>query len=64
MTHRVVLEKGGKGVQQAAITFSVLEEYDSTDTLLAVLLDNTVVNTGYTGGLVACLERKLNRNFT
>jgi hypothetical protein len=61
LTHRVVPEKGGKGVQQAAITYSVLEEYDSTDTLLAVLLDNTVVNTGYKGGLVACLERKLNR---
>ncbi len=61
MTHRVVPEKGGKGVQQAAITCSELEKHDSTDTLLAVLLDNTVVNTGFKGGLVACLERKLNR---
>ena len=61
LTHRVVPDKGGKGVQQADITFSVLEEHDSSDSLQAVLLDNTAVNTGYKGGLAVCLERKLNR---
>jgi hypothetical protein len=38
-----------------------LEEHESVSSLQAVLLDNTPVNTGYKGGLVACLERKLGR---
>jgi hypothetical protein len=56
-----VPEGGRKGVQQADIAYSVLEEHESVDTLQAVLLDNTPVNTGYKGGLVACLEKKLGR---
>lgn len=39
----------------------VLQEYRSEDTLLAVLLDNTAVNTGYKSGIVACLEITLDR---
>ncbi len=61
MTHRVVPPTSAKGVQQADIVFSVLEEHDSVDSIQAVLLDNTAVNTGYKGGLVACLEKKLDR---
>jgi hypothetical protein len=38
-----------------------VEEHESVDSLQAVLLDNTPVNTGYKGGLVACLEKKLDR---
>jgi len=45
----------------ADITYSVLEEYDSVETIEAVLMDNTPVNTGFTGGLCACLEKKLGR---
>jgi hypothetical protein len=43
------------------IAFSVLEEYDSIESLDAVLMDNTPVNTGVSGGLCACLEHKLGR---
>ena len=38
--------EGSKGEQLAAETESVLEEYDSTDTVQAILLDNTSTNTG------------------
>jgi hypothetical protein len=61
LTHRVVPEGEGKGSDLANITFSVLEEFDSSDSLDAVLMDNTATNTGYSGGLCACLERKLQR---
>jgi hypothetical protein len=61
LTHRVVPEKEGKGIDLANIAFSVLEEYDSTESLDAVLMDNTPVNTGFSGGLCACLEHKLGR---
>jgi hypothetical protein len=43
------------------IAYSVLEEYNSIESLDAVLLDNTPLNTGFSGGLCACLENKLGR---
>jgi hypothetical protein len=61
LTHRDVPDKEGKGSDLADITYSVLEEYDSADTVEAVLMDNTPVNTGFQGGLCACLEKKLDR---
>ncbi len=45
----------------ADITYSVQEEYDSVESLDAVLMDNTAVNTDFAGGLCACLEKKLSR---
>jgi hypothetical protein len=61
LTHRIVPKKGGKGSHQANITYSVLEEYKSVDSLEAILVDNTKVNTGHLNGLCICLERKLKR---
>jgi hypothetical protein len=61
LTHRVVPEGEGKGSDLADIAYSVLEEYESVDSLEAVLLDNTSTNTGFSGGLCACLEKKLGR---
>jgi hypothetical protein len=61
LTHRDVPDKEGRGTDLADITYSVLEEYDSVESLDAVLMDNTAVNTGFAGGLCACLEKKLGR---
>lgn len=61
LTHRVVPENAGRGADQADITFSVLEEYNSIDSLCALVMDNTSVNTGHIGGLCVCLEKKLGR---
>jgi hypothetical protein len=61
LTHRVVPDGQGKGSDLADITYSVLEEFESVDSLEAVLLDNTATNTGFSGGLCACLEKKLQR---
>ena len=41
--------------------YSVLEHYDSIDTLQAVICDNTAVNTGHKTGAVTVLERLLDR---
>jgi len=60
LTHRDV--KGpGTGRNLASLTYQVVEEYESVDSLEAVIVDNTKVNTGYQGGLVHCLEKKLGR---
>ena len=60
-THRLIPTTGATGVVQAEEVFSVLEEYDSVDTLKAVLLDNTHTNTGCEAGLVSVLEKQLKR---
>ena len=36
----------------ANITHNVLEEFESLETIQAVLVDNTVTNTGYRGGII------------
>lgn len=41
--------------------YSVLSEYDSVDTLQAVVCDNTSVNTGHKTGAVTLLEKLLDR---
>ena len=38
-----------------------MEEFNSVHTLKAILLDNTNTNTGCKGGLVTCLENKIQR---
>ena len=59
LTH-VILE-AGTGVAQAEAIYKVLQEYNSTDTLIAVCCDNTATNTGHKSGVVVELEKKLNR---
>ncbi|CAI9720747.1 Hypothetical predicted protein [Octopus vulgaris] len=54
LTHRVILFKGAIGVLLGEEFVSVLEEFNSTHTLIAVLFNNTNTNTGWEGGLVTC----------
>ena len=61
LTHRVIPIIGATGVRLADEVVSVLEEFDSVQTLKAVLLDNTSTNTGSEGGLVTCVEKKIGR---
>ena len=50
---------GATGVILAEEVESVLEESNSVETLEAIILDNTPVNTGCEAGLVSVLERKM-----
>ena len=59
LTHSTVKE--GRGKDLASDFRDVLAEYDAIDSLLAVLVDGTNVNTGWRTGLVASLERGLQR---
>ena len=43
-------------------TIDVLEEFDSLESIQAVLLDNTASNTGFKNGLIVCLENKLGKS--
>jgi len=61
LIHKIVPEGKKQAKDLAEMTHSVLEEFHSLETLEAVILDNTPVNTGHSGGLCACLERKLGR---
>ena len=45
------------GLEVAKHIFKVAEETKSTDSLLGVVCDNTIVNTGHKNGAVACLEK-------
>ena len=42
--------------------YDALEEFDSLESIRAILVDNTYVNTGWKNGLVDILEDKLGRN--
>ncbi|XP_047143056.1 uncharacterized protein LOC124817256 [Hydra vulgaris] len=59
LTHKDILNATGENLAQS--TFEVLKQYNSVDSLLGIVFDNTNVNTGYTTGLCASLERKLGR---
>ena len=61
LTHRVIPIRGATGQRMAQEVESVLQEYSSSHSLKAILVDNTSVNTGGEAGLVACLEEKLQR---
>jgi hypothetical protein len=61
LTHRVIPVKGATGDVLAKEVYSVLEEFNSIETVKAILLDNTNTNTGCEGGLVTLLEKNINR---
>ncbi|XP_065645679.1 uncharacterized protein LOC136076138 [Hydra vulgaris] len=61
LTHKVLPLVGATGKKQAQCLYEVLEEYDSLNTLKAVLADNTSTNTGHKAGMVVELEKKLGR---
>ena len=46
LTHRNLPQKGVTGQLMAQETLSVLEEYNSTESIKAILVDNTSTNTG------------------
>ena len=48
MSQRNLPDQGAKGELLAAETEDVLDEYDSLDTIQAILVDNTSTNTGIT----------------
>lgn len=62
LTHRTLPETGATGAVQAEEVFSVLTEYNSVDSVKAVLVDNTSTNTGQKSGLVTILERMIGRH--
>ncbi|XP_047131321.1 uncharacterized protein LOC124810448 [Hydra vulgaris] len=61
LTHRTIPVTGATGLVLATETFSVLQEYNSLESIQAVLLDNTATNTGPISGLVVKLEELLKR---
>jgi len=61
LTHKTFPEAGCTGVKMANATLDVLNEYNSENTIQAILVDNTSVNTGNTNGLVVKLEQLLGR---
>ena len=61
LTHKVIPMVGATGQVLAEATLNVLNEYDSRNSVKALLLDNTSVNTGWKGGLVVKVEEELNR---
>ena len=61
LTHRVIPTVGATGAVLADEVYKVLEQYESVNTLKAVLSDNTSTNTGCKSGLVSSLENKLHR---
>ena len=53
---------GSTGEVMAQHVYDALEEFDSLESIRAILVDNTSVNTGWKNGLVVKLEDKLGRN--
>lgn len=62
LTHVPVPEKQGNAATVSQLVHDVVLEYDSADTLQAVICDNTVLNTGRNGGICILLQQKLGRN--
>ena len=62
LTHRVVPIKGATGDVCADHVLSVLQEFDSVDSITGIRVNNTAVNTAKDKGIVAQLKKKLKRN--
>ena len=61
LTHKTLPIVGATGVRLAEETLDVLNEFNSLETLMAILVDNTSTNTGCNAGLVTSLEKKIGR---
>ena len=57
LTHRVLPNIGATGAVHAEQVVDVLHEFNSENTIKAILVDNTYANTGCKGGMVAILEK-------
>ena len=59
LTHRVLPNTGATGAVHAEQVVDVLHEFNSENTIKAILVDNTNVNTGCEGEMVAIFENKI-----
>ena len=57
LTERFLPNIGATGAVHAEQVVDVLHEFNSEDTVKAILVDNTNINTGCEGGMVAILEK-------
>ena len=57
LTERFLPNIGATGAVHAEQMVDVLHEFNSKDTIKAILVDNTNANTGCEGGMVAILEK-------
>lgn len=60
LTH-IGLKDPPTGLNIGKASYDVLERHNSVDSLEAVLVDNTVANTGFKGGAVSSLEKLIGR---
>ena len=51
---------GTNAEAMASATVEVIQEFNSTESLKAILVDNTASNVGWTGGLIVKVEKSLN----
>ena len=58
LTHRLLSKIGATGAVHAQQVVDVLHEFNSENTIKAILVDNTNANTGCEGRMVAILEKK------
>ena len=58
LTHRVLPNIGATGAVHAEQVVDVLHEFNSENTIKAILVDNTNASIGCKGGMVAILEKK------
>ena len=58
LTHRVLPNIGATGAVLAEQVVDVLHEFNSKNTIKAILVDNTNATTACEGGMVAILEKK------
>ena len=61
-SHKTLPMTGSAGKVMAQHVYDALEEFDSSKSIRAILVDNTSVNTGRKNGLVVKLEDRLRRN--
>ena len=62
LTYREIPLVGAAGKLLVEKIYNILEAFNSTSSLTALLVDNTSVNTGTNSGLVVVLEKILGRN--
>ena len=63
LTHRVLPNIGATGAVHTEQVVDVLPEFNSENTIKAILDDNTNANTGWEGGMVAFLEKNFLKIF-
>ncbi len=61
LTHETIPNIGATGLVMAQAAHKVLAEYESVDSIKALLLDNTAANVGHLNGLVVSLENIIGR---